>query len=187
LRGNLNRTADDLVETGLKFSLAKLFNFNLDAAFLSKNKISFTDIQRANSQRYNFPIYTNPEYKKGAYKTFEEFKMNAPSVAEFEFKKGGLGDILYIKENNKEYPASDIWGFCDGKDFYINSGNKYSKLVKTGNSFYFSGIKSIRKRVFIDPMKATGIGFANNTNPRITEYDLNKKYYLVDMETGEFY
>ncbi len=187
LKGNLYRNADDLISMALKLSLDKLSTFNLDAVLSSNKKISINDIIRVNNQKYNFPIYTCSEYKKGVYKNFDEFKMNTPSLVDFDFMKGELGDILNIKEDNKIYVARDVWGFCDGKNLYINSSDKYSKLVRTGYSFYFIGMKALRKRAFIDPLKMTGLGFVNNTNERITKYDLNKQYYQVDMETGEVY
>ena len=146
LKQNLRRNADNYIVEVLKSSLAKLFTLNLDAALLSKKKITFNDILQVNNQTHNLPVYISTINRKGVYKTFDEFKMNAPSIDIFTFKKGKMGDILYVKENSSEYPVRDVWGYCDGKDFFINSGDKYSKLVRSGYSFYFEGIKAIKRK-----------------------------------------
>lgn len=132
-----------LFATALKYSLSKLFTLNLDSSLSTGRKIHFSDIKRVNNKRYELPVYTAGSLNKGVYKTFEEFKMNAPSIQEYEFKNGKMGDILYVKENGEEYPMRSDWGYCDGKGLFINSGDKYSKLARSGNGFYFKGIKSI--------------------------------------------
>ncbi len=192
LTQNLRRNADDYISTALRSSLEKLFTINLDVVLLSKNKILYDDILRVNSQAHNFPVYTSSMNKKGVYKTFNEFKMNAPSLTDYEFRKGKMGDILYIKENGIEYPARKVWGFCDGENFFINSGDKYSKLVRSEYSFYFEGIKSITRRsssdlgpVFEnDPL--TG-NYYRSDQAGETKFKKEIRYYQVDMETGEAY
>lgn len=78
-----------------------------------------------------FTLSQNREIAPGIYKTFEEFKNNRPSVEFFgrvksqDLKYGYLGSrkvfteyLLKIpKEKSKE--IGDVFGFCDGKDFYI--------------------------------------------------------------------
>ena len=192
LQENLRRNADEYVSTALKASLVKLFTINLDHALLSKNKILFKDIIRSNTQAHNFPVYTSSLSKKGVYKTFNEFKMNEPSLTDFEFRKGKMGDILYVKEDGNEYPARKVWGFCDGENFFINSGDKYSKLVRSGYSFYFEGIKAITRKSsssninlpIYDPI--TG-GYFSSNSPQETKFKKEIRYYQVDMETGEVY
>ena len=93
---------DYFISTALRTSLNKLFTINMDAAVLALNKIKMSDIIRVNNQRYNFPVYTTNKYSKGVYKTFEEFKMNDPSLPDFEFKKGEMGDIVYIIDKPAE-------------------------------------------------------------------------------------
>ena len=72
--------------------------------------------------------------------------MNAPSLTEYELRRGKFGDILYVKEKGIEYPERNEWGFCNGTDLFINSTDKYSKLIKQQHSFYFAGIKGITKK-----------------------------------------
>ena len=35
--------------------------------------------------------------------------------------------------------AEDVWGFCDGQNFYIRRGRVFYKLERRGNDFFFAG------------------------------------------------
>ena len=197
---DLNRYPDKwiaayITET-LKLSLKKLLTINIDSISLLKQKILISDIKRVNQQGYDLPVYSAVDLKKGVYKTFEDFKINRISFPDFEFRKGKLGDIIYIKENNTEYPMHNIWGFCDGKDFYINSCDKYSKLIRTGNTFYFQGIKTLtqgggykyqRPEPAVSSTYDTGNNIAYATDLRTSDYEVTLKYYQLDMENGKIY
>ncbi len=113
--------------------------------------------------------------------------VKAPSISSYELRKGSIGDILYIKEGDSEYPTRDVWGFCDGKDIFINSGDKYSKLMRRENTFYFFGIKGVVQKSKHIAMMSSGLNYAMNTGPKKTVYKLDLKYYQIDMETGEVY
>lgn len=187
LKGNIKRNADDFILTALKLSLDKLFTLNLDDALLYKKKILLSNILQATKRNYDLPVYTSPLYKKGVYINFEEFKTNTPSLTDFELRKGEMGDILYIKENGNEYPTRGVWGYCDGQFFFINSGDKYSRLVRDGYSFYFAGIKSVRRKTKHNVWKSSGLNYATDTGEKTTAFDVEQEYYQVDMETGEVY
>ncbi|TRZ45702.1 hypothetical protein DMZ48_00010 [Robertkochia solimangrovi] len=71
-------------------------------------------------------------YKKGIYKTYEEFLNNEPSLPldyEIKHKKVGYGmfalggsiPVAYLKVKNKEgKEVGSIFGFSNGKEVYIN-------------------------------------------------------------------
>ena len=113
--------------------------------------------------------------------------MNAPSVAEFEYRKGKMGDVLYVKEGGNEFPDRTAWGFCDGKNIFINSSDIFSELIRDGNTFYFNGVKSITKKAIHNLMKTSLLNIATNTGEKHSVYSVDKKYYQIDMETGEVY
>lgn len=191
LKQRLRNNADDYVSTALKLSLSKLFTLNLNEALLSKKKITLNDILRVNRQTHDLPIYTSSINKKGVYKTFAEFKMNNPSIEIFEFRKGKMGDILYVKENGTEYPTRSVWGYCDGNNLYINSGDKYSKLVRSGYTFYFEGIKAISRTSsssnYNYPTYDPNFGIQPGRTASQTKFTKEIRYYQVDMETGKVY
>lgn len=175
------------VTSVLKASLEKLADVNQEEIIAKKRRLSFDDIYQEYSKKINVPVLSLIDLKKGVYKNFEEFKSNTPFITDYEFRKGAAGDILYIKEGDAEYPTRDIWGFCNGKDVFINSGDKYSKLVKRENTFYFFGIKGVVQRSKHIAMMSSGLNYAMNTGPKKTVYKLDLKYYQIDMETGEVY
>jgi len=179
--------AASFVTAALKSSMKKLVEINMDEIIAKRRKLSLGDMQQKYLQRSNIAILKSIDLQKGAYKNFEEFKLNAPSMSSYELRKGSVGDILYVKERDSEYPTRDAWGFCDGKDIFINSGDKYSKLVKRENTFYFFGIKGMTQKTKSDFWKSTTLNYMSGYGPKKTVYKLDLKYYQLDMESGEVY
>ncbi|MFZ1370066.1 MAG: hypothetical protein WAR78_06780 [Ferruginibacter sp.] len=179
--------ADFFVTSALKASLKKLVGIIPDEIIVKRKRLSFEDISREYSKKMDIPVLKFNDLQKGVYKDFEEFKANAPSIQDYELRNGTIGDIIYIKEGGSEYPTRNAWGFCDGTDIFINSGDKYSKLVRRENTFYFLGIKGVKQGSKHIAMMSSGLNYAMNTGPKKTVYKLDLKYYQIDMETGEVY
>jgi hypothetical protein len=186
INDKLKENAGEFVTTALKAGIDKLFTIDIEAVLMKARKLTLLDITAHNNNR-NVPILIQTDYKKGVYKTFEEFKNNNPSIKNFQFKKGNAGDILYVTENGQEYPERNAWGFCDGKNFFINSADKYAQLINEGQTFYFKGIKSVTRSAMHRTMKTSMFNLATNTGEKKTAYSLDYKYYIIDMETGEAY
>lgn len=179
--------AASFITSVLKSSVEKLVEINMDEIIAKSRKLSLYDMQQKYLQRSYVPVLKSADLKKGVYKNFEEFKLNAPSISNYELREGSIGDVLYVKEGDAEYPTREAWGFCDGKDIFINSGDKFSRLVRRENTFYFFGIKGVvQKSKHIGGM-SSGLNYAMNTGPKKTVYKLDLKYYQIDMESGEVY
>ena len=88
--------------------------------------------------------------KKGIYKTFEEFRYNSPPIPldyEIVYINENIANLKIDKEKTKFYGA--VWGFCDGKNVYINrdfnmSGKRvlnpdsqFNKILFIGRYCYF--------------------------------------------------
>ena len=197
LKGRLKKNGDEYISIAFKTSLERFLTFKNDSVFLSRNKILLKDIERVNQLKYDLPVYSTTDHKKGVYKNFHDFKMNIISWTDFEFRKGEMGDIIYVKETDIEYPLRNAWGFSDGKNFYINSGDKYSKLIQAGNTYYFKGIKSLRKITrdkinWVDGLevaldRTSGMPATTPSHLVNTVYDVDLKYYQLDMENGNVY
>jgi hypothetical protein len=179
--------ADLFVTSALKSSLEKLAEINLDEILAKRRKLFFKDICQEYSKKSEIAVLKVTAFNKGVYTSFEEFKANAPSITGYELRKGTIGDILYIKEGGSDYPTRNAWGFCDGTDIFINSGDKYSKLVRRENTFYFLGVKGVKQGIKHIAMMSSGLNYAMNTGPKKKVYKLDLKYYQIDMETGEVY
>src|SRR5687767_1198513 len=76
-------------------------------------------------------------YNEGAYKTFEEFKYNNPSMVEgYIFK----GRNLWFKDKDtdklKKIKKKEVWGFCDGSKIFVRH-NKYNEMSEKGRYCYY--------------------------------------------------
>jgi hypothetical protein len=185
--GRLPKKANFYLTTAFIKASKKIFDINIEDVLSKRKPITLEELNSRNNENFELTILNTGQYKKGAYRNFEEFKNNAPSISFFEFKKGEMGDILYIKENGEEYPSRNVWGFSDGTVLYINSGNKFSQLIKVEKTFYFKGIKRITRKtvnsVFDHSLALKGTGASEMQ----TTFSADYKYYQVDMETGEAY
>lgn len=82
--------------------------------------------------------------KKGIYKTFNEFKENAPSIP-LEFEVIKVNEIAYqlkIDQEKTNFYGS-VWGFCDGKKVYINVDFDMSMRNKFRPQSYYGVLQNI--------------------------------------------
>ncbi|MDB5256774.1 MAG: hypothetical protein JWM14_1469 [Chitinophagaceae bacterium] len=82
----------------------------------------------AQSQNENLRlIIFAKKYEKGFYRTFEEFRKNAPSIP----FNGEVDNHLTVRLTfNGNLPCPDqtaIWGFCDGTGIYISRSFSFSE------------------------------------------------------------
>lgn len=111
--------------------------------------------------RFNIPILTVNSYKKGVYKNFIEFKNNAPSIDSFtistdKMKVNATGTknfdltslayralqtantaIFLYDKNNQFISPSEVFGFSDGNNLWIQHGAFFYPLEKVFNAFEF--------------------------------------------------
>jgi hypothetical protein len=122
--------------------------------------------------------------KKGAYRNFEEFKYNNPSlkysteVESMELKAGLLGYLEAVtyygigKKVEQKHKSHELFGFCDGESVYIHSLNYISKdmsfvkLKKVGLYSFYEYIYSRPKHSIVYFFRGGGI-------PRKNERVLN--------------
>ena len=171
----------------LRSSLDKLYGVQPEEITRKRRKLTFAEIQQEYSRKKDMPLLHASVLNRGVYASYDEFKNNAPSLKEYELKSGSMGDILFVKEGAQEYPTRNVWGYCDGSSIFINSGDKYSKLIRQANTFYFYGIKEIARRSKIRFMKASPLNYAANSGEKKSVYKKNLKYVMLDMESGEVY
>lgn len=171
----------------LTSSLDRLYGVKPEDIIGKRRKLTFAEIQQEYSRKKDMPLLHASVLNRGVYTSYDEFKNNAPSIKEYEFKEGAMGDILFVKEGTQEYPTRNVWGYCDGSSIFINSGDKYSKLIRQSDAFYFYGIKEIARRSKIRFIRASPLNYASNGGEKKSVYKKNLKYFILDMETGEVY
>ncbi len=187
LKGGVERHGEAFISIGLKSSLEQLCNMSRERVLLTGKKISMSDILVVNRQGFDLPVYTDTTLKRGVYKTFRDFKMNTISWPDFVFKEGKMADVLYVQENGTESSLRFAWGYCDGKNYFINSGDKYSMLIRSGYNFYFAGIKGVFKGTKHMMLLSSGMNYATDTGPKNNVYEVDVNYYQLDMENGNVY
>ncbi|MBC7485839.1 MAG: hypothetical protein H7282_03715 [Cytophagaceae bacterium] len=143
-------------------------------------------------------FYFNTIKVKGIYKSFEEFRTNAPSIP--------LSDRIVITYENEESlyqkdvpiaklncdsimpceKKTPIWGFCDGTSVYISRETKfdknitYDKVVYLGRYMYYQYIiKSSASTSSTGPGSSTG-GYTMGGARSKTVVDK-----AIDINTGE--
>lgn len=87
--------------------------------------------------------------RPGFYHKLDEFWQNQPSepdqpvvVRRAYAAPEWAGDMeikAYRRTANPGELAEDVWGFCDGQNFYIRRGHVFYRLELRGNDFFFSG------------------------------------------------
>jgi hypothetical protein len=76
-------------------------------------------------------------YKKGVYRTFEEFKYNQPSIVD-DYVVGKKAIWVTNKNNgrHKKLKNDETWGYSDGARIFVKR-NKFNELVEKGRYCYF--------------------------------------------------
>ena len=176
--------ASDLIPLCLQLSAEKIKSVLVQPG----KPETYLDLQQFKNPFDDIPILNDVQKKKGLYMTYEQFLNNAPSTANFEIKKDKLTDALFVINSSGTYELTrKVWGYCDGENMFIKSGEKYFQLCRVNNTFYFYGAKKIRKSVFNDPGTASLLNLATNTNRKITKYSLPYFAFQLDITDGNFY
>jgi len=134
------------IALALRLSMQKLAQMDTKVpAIMNKTKFSLSEINLHIQSEYNVPALRDTAFKQGVYMSFNEFKNNNPSKADFELKKDRRADIVYIKQQDgTDYVARNIWGYCDGKNVYVASADNFFLLQRVANAFYIFGAKNAR-------------------------------------------
>ena len=106
-------------------------------------------------------ITSDTIYKAGIYRTFQEFKYNNPSIGlnyktstnstGYGFLNAGGRVTFYqiVIDRKTGKSIGNVFGFCDGKNIYINENNpvlgpkaEFSKIEYLGKYCYFESLYS---------------------------------------------
>jgi hypothetical protein len=133
-------------------------------------------------------IINTTVYKKGIYKSFEEFKYNAPSIiSPFTFNKNNVW-LLEDEDKGERVKKDEYWGFCDGEKIYIR-WNKNYELLEKGRYCFFEA-----KEVNILPVVSSGMPIPvpipdkdaliiNFNNGKV--FEMNKKLFEHILATDD--
>ncbi len=174
----------------LAMSVQRLANKPMNDMIVNRKKMSLEDIDAYNKHQMQVPILQNGAYKKGVYKTFNEFKMNAPSFTDYEIQKDKYTSTIFVKGANGDYPVRDNWGYSDGEHLYVHSADTYFELIRRQNTFVCNGAKALSRYRIVNAGNAIALGIlgggVGRQNKKVV-YLLNLRPFELDMDTGEIF
>jgi len=147
----------------------------------SKKKFTVEDLNINYRKRFDIPVLTAPQFNRGIYYSFDDFRNNKPSHPDFTFKTFEISTEVTIMEAGHEKTVTDYWGFCDGKDLYVKPRYLTFKALRQGNTFDFLGSLEGKNTPFYIPVPGTFLVIKTNTTL------INFIPLQVDMETGKVY
>lgn len=135
--------------------------------------------------------------RPGYYHTIGEFWHNQPSepgqpTGEVKTAQNAewAGDKRYkpyrINAQGRYEPVTDVWGFCDGQDYYVRLGAEFYQLKRNGSNFDFFGsfgnnpaLHTAVNMLYVATMATAGVGvFSTNAEHRVL--------YHLNLLTGTF-
>ena len=152
----------------------------------NKKTFSLEEIRARNENEKNIPIL-NESIKKGIFLTFEEFKMNSPSVTDFRKNKLAKKKIYELLDN-KNNVILHYFAYFDGQNllmpiplaslFSFNAAQENPVIYRAGNSFEFFELIGNRNAGMNDVLASGEFGPDKGIQfvPR-----------QIDMETGLLY
>ncbi|WP_324671762.1 hypothetical protein [Hymenobacter sp. GOD-10R] len=137
----------------LNQSLAKLASINLEQMVATTPTMTWEEVLgSAISSQASYPIMVDSLLRPGVYLTFQEFRNNAPSLAgTIEVEQAPLQGngwaasyqaIPHLRnaDGRRTSVSNKVWGFCDGKQFYIRHDRAYFPLRRRADAFTFLGL-----------------------------------------------
>lgn len=181
---NAKFSAQDLILLCLRSSAEKINS----ALHQPGRSDQFADLNSFKDDFTKIPILLDDQKKKGLYMTYEQFLKNTPSTADFEIEKNKFSDGLFvINSSGANELVRNVWGYCDGQNMYIKSGEKYFQLCRVNNTFYIYGAKNLKKVVYNDIGTASLLNLATNTNRKITSFYISHLPFQLDITNGNLY
>jgi hypothetical protein len=182
---DMKEFTDEYLPPVVQSSLAKLESIDPDTHIANKRKFTRDQLEEYYLRRWEKPILKGAEFQRGVYKNFSEFLNNRPTITQFVVKKDKLTDIIYITDDGGQSRAvRDVWGYCDGKNFFIKSGENYFMLVRVQNGFYFLGSKELINAQDEYHHYDNGMDFPTYSAPYLKNRLVPMR---VDMEKGTAY
>jgi hypothetical protein len=179
------------IQQGIDLLLNNIANKQISEIKMHKRYFTKNEIVDYFFQQRQISILTDTIYKKGVFKTFEEFKQNLPSITDFEVSYSDKTDELYVKdEKGTNYLLKDFWGFSDGRKLFVNQANNFFELCKNESTFYVNGFKSLTKgkyEKFLNYVKNYYLLDIIGNPLGSVKYEGFKIPLQLDMETGELF
>jgi hypothetical protein len=140
-QGWLPNQCDHLVSSA--FSLAVAFSDSVFArGVTSTPALTDSQLNYVLKKQLDYPILNAETNREGIFETYQDFLQNHLLAMKTE---------VYYKNKRRFARSSSIpdsvllnkWGFCDGKDLFMNINGSFYKLKKVSNTFSLTGPRII--------------------------------------------
>lgn len=102
------------------------------------SSFALSAVQQGIQQRFQLPVITDTLLQAGAYRSFSEFKQNAPSIRFVQFRMNKDEVVSVTDASGDEIDPQTIWGFCNGTKRFIVFRNEFCELQPSDKGFFFS-------------------------------------------------
>lgn len=150
--------------------------------------VSTDQIDSFNRSRFAYPMDTAIRMAKGAYRTFEEFLQNAPSIGNAEFSRDNTGNysLRIPDENGQLYYTHSVWGYCDGGHAYVMMDGNLFPIFEIHHQFYVLGSKEYRLKggifvPFFVPLGPVAVVGYTHINQEVAR---SLRVFRIDSGTG---
>ncbi len=187
------------IEDALKLLLKISIKNDADKSFVRGENLTKLQIVENGSMEKLLPILTAETYADGAYRTFNEFLNNSPSISNFEMSVVNKNTLVCLAENKMD--TLNVWGLCKKGELYKFEEGALIPLEKYGKGFIISDFIKKVNRKNANAFAAAVIGglagsllqsslsnkrlFLVKTIPQITKKRMQPDATCIDMETGE--
>jgi hypothetical protein len=156
-------------------SLTSILSFFL--GFLLSFSPALLKAQEAPIQEVSMETYVSGfDFNEGIYRSFEEFRNNAPSIQGYFEKRGGT---LYLQNDTSAkmevVNPEKVWGYSQAGNIYVSLEDAFWRIINIGQLSQFSAI------VISTIRTVDAFGFPTETQTRSMEQ------LFLDMNDGKIY
>jgi hypothetical protein len=114
-----------------------------------KGEVTKNDIMNQVKLSHGYPIIKATTYSRGVYTSFEEFKNNAPSIANFYADVDSASkkvQLYQIASDSSSQLIGKAWGVSVNNELYFYAGGQLYPIERSGNTFYMAKYLEPRTR-----------------------------------------
>lgn len=190
---------DAVSSVAFETCLAKVREKNWERLVQTKTRITGNAIDSFNATAFQKPVLVNASMESGVFLSFSDFLQNRVRYPEFDVESTSPIDNLYIVQNGRKELLTNVWGYCDGKNYYVKYSRNFFPLRREGNTFeleantvyenpmYYLNTAPFAGRAGSPQRVLSGVVANGLPNMIQDRYKYDRRLLQINMETGEVY
>jgi hypothetical protein len=185
----LSNTINDQITQSLEHVIDKISSINVEQIISVKTKIPKQNVISYYDQRFTKPRVQHDSIQRGLFLSFDDFLFNRPKLCNFSVEQDDESDWLYVQENGEEKLFTDLWGFCDGRNFFVKIGVNFFKINRDRKTYTLWGC---RRAVHTSPNRSKNkvsryLVLGVWSELRTAKLKNLLRPMIIDMDTGIIY